>query len=60
MCFPVSFDTAAAKVNVGAADVVVIGTAISVRGVTTVLWCCWFYSAAVVVGFTVLLLSLFS
>ena len=46
---PVAFDTAAANISVDAADVVVIGTAVSVRGVTTVLWRCWYYSAAVVV-----------
>ena len=47
MCVPVAFDTAAAKV--GAADVVVIDTTVSVRGVTTVLWFYWYYSDAVVV-----------
>ena len=44
---PVAFDTAAAKVGIGAADFVVIGTAVSVRSVTTVCG---------VVGTTVLLL----
>ena len=38
--FLLLFGTAAAKFGVVAADVVVIGTAVSVHGVTTVLWCC--------------------
>ena len=46
---PVAFDTAAAKVGVVAADVVIIATAASVLGVATVLWCCWYFSAAVVI-----------
>ena len=46
---PVAYDTAAAKVGVIAVDVVVIDTGVSVFGVTTALWCCWYYSAAVLV-----------
>ena len=47
---PVAFDTAAVYVGVVAADVVVIATALSVLGVTTVQCCCCYYSAAVVVA----------
>ena len=49
-CFSFALNTAAAKFGVGAADVAVIGTAVSTRGVATVLWCCWYYSSAVIVA----------
>ena len=48
LCVPVAYDTADAKFVFGAADVVGIGNAVSVRGVTTVLCCCRYYTAAVV------------
>ena len=51
MCVPVAFGTTTTKVSVGAADVVFIDTAVSVRGVATVCG---------VVGTIVPLLPLFS
>ena len=45
----VAFDTPAANVGVVAADVVVIATAVSILGVTAVLWFCYYYRAATVV-----------
>ena len=41
--------TTAANVGVVADDVVVIAAAVRVLGITTVQWCRWLYSAAVIV-----------
>ena len=50
MIYFVPVDSAAANVDVVAdADVVGIANAGSVRGLTTVMWCCWCYSDAVVI-----------